>query len=194
MKNVIKFMILFAVTMFVSSNVMAQQSPYPQAQQGYQQPQQGYPQGYPQGYQQPQQGYPQGYQQAPQGAYQQQGGYVRPGYVVPQQRQQQNTDGVFGVAKGKALIVFRHIRSIVFILGGFALVGLAVMAIFGKPNWKWFALLVVGIFIVAVAGYIVEFIANEDTNLGNTIEANQQPQYQQPQQQQQQQPQQPVYR
>ncbi len=192
MKNIFKFVLFFAFVVLASANAIAQQ-----AQVQYVQPQQQYPQQGQVQYVQPQQGQVQyqGQQYPATGAgqvvpgYQQQRQYVVPHYYT-QQQQLQNADGVFGMAKNKAVVVFRNIRSIVFILGGFALVGLAVMAIFGKPNWKWFALLAVGIFTVAVAGAIVEFLAGQSNDLGNTIQPThvQRPVYQQPV------PAQPVYR
>ncbi len=179
MINFVKMMTVI-VSMFVFAGyAMAQQSPYPQ-QSGYQQPQQ--------------------VQQQP--VYQQQAypntgavgvqGYQQRGYVVPRTVKSDSVsqaDGIFGIVRERTVIVFRNVRSIVFILGGFALVALAVMAIFGKPNWKWFAMLAVGIFVVAIAGAIVEYLAGQETDLGNTIQTQPtqtQPVYRQPTQ--------PVYR
>ncbi len=178
MKNLLKTTIFLMFVMLVANVAEAQQQ-YPQGQQQY-------PQGEQQQYQQQ---YPNSAPQQVQG-YQQQQRYVVPQYVVRKQQRIENGDGVFGLAKSKAIVVFRNIRSIVFILGGFALVGLAVAAIFGKPNWKWFGLLAVGIFVVAIAGAIVEFLAGQSNDLGNTIQTpvHQQPVYQQPVQSQ------PVYR
>jgi hypothetical protein len=64
---------------------------------------------------------------------------------------------VMGVAANKALEVFLAVRTIVYIVGGFGLVGLGFAAIFGKINWKWFAALAVGLAIIAAAGAIVEY-------------------------------------
>ena len=46
-------------------------------------------------------------------------------------------------ASKKVSNVFEAVRTIIFILGGFGLVGVAFAAIFGKVNWKWFAALAV---------------------------------------------------
>ena len=69
----------------------------------------------------------------------------------------QGTGSVMGVAATKALDAFAATRTIVFIVGGFGLVGIACAAIFGKMNWKWFAFLAVGLAILAAAGSIVEY-------------------------------------
>lgn len=64
---------------------------------------------------------------------------------------------VMGLAAQKALDTFKAVRTIVYIVGGFGLVGLGFAAIFGKVNWKWFAALAVGLAIIAAAGAIVEY-------------------------------------
>lgn len=64
---------------------------------------------------------------------------------------------VMSDAQTKAKNVFDSIKTIIFIVGGFGLVGIAFGAIFGKVNWKWFAALAVGLAILAAAGSIVEY-------------------------------------
>ena len=63
----------------------------------------------------------------------------------------------FQIAIKKALEAFKGTRALIFTVGGFALVGLGCAAIFGKINWKWVGALAIGLGILAVAGYIVEF-------------------------------------
>ncbi len=75
-------------------------------------------------------------------------------------------------AQKKAQSVFKSVKTIIFIVGGFGLVGLAFAAIFGKVNWKWFASLAVGLAILAAAGSIVEYAtgsreAGLDTTFGD---------------------------
>ncbi len=60
-------------------------------------------------------------------------------------------------AKNKATNVFASVKTIIFVVGGFGLVGLAFAAIFGKVNWKWFASLAVGLAILAAAGAIIDY-------------------------------------
>ncbi|MBE6445394.1 MAG: hypothetical protein E7019_05035 [Alphaproteobacteria bacterium] len=64
---------------------------------------------------------------------------------------------VMNVAKDKGLATFKAVKTIIFIVGGFGLVGVAFGAIFGKINWKWFAGLAVGLAILAAAGSIVTY-------------------------------------
>ena len=64
---------------------------------------------------------------------------------------------LMGTAETKAIAVFQAVKSIVFIVGGFGLVVLAFMAIFGKLDWKKFSMLAVGLAILAAAGAIVDY-------------------------------------
>ncbi len=66
----------------------------------------------------------------------------------------------------KVTNVFQSARTIIFILGGFGLVGVAFAAIFGKMNWKWFAALAVGLAIVAAANAIVQYAAGSSAGTG----------------------------
>lgn len=64
---------------------------------------------------------------------------------------------IMGTASDKARNVFKSVKTIIFIVGGFGLVGVAWGAIWGKINWKWFGALAVGLAILAAAGSIVEY-------------------------------------
>lgn len=84
------------------------------------------------------------------------------------------TDGssIMGVAQTKARNVFSEIKTIIFIVGGFGLVGLAFAAVFGNVDWKWFAGLATGLAILAAAGAIIEYAtgshdAKLETSFGN---------------------------
>ena len=69
---------------------------------------------------------------------------------------------VMGTAANKALDAFKATRTIIFIVGGFGLVGIAFAAIFGKMQWKWFAALAVGLGILAAAGSVVVDVVKDD--------------------------------
>lgn len=60
-------------------------------------------------------------------------------------------------ANNKAVAVFKSVKQIIFVVGGFGLVALAFMAIFGKLDWKKFSMLAVGLAILAAAGAIVDY-------------------------------------
>lgn len=72
-------------------------------------------------------------------------------------------------AKTKATNVFDAVKTIIFIVGGFGLVGLAFAAIFGKLQWKWFASLAVGLAILAAAGAIVNYATGDTDVTGSTL-------------------------
>ena len=77
---------------------------------------------------------------------------------------------IMQTAQSKAVSVFDSVKTIIFIIGGFGLVGLAWAAVFGKVNWKWFASLAVGLAILAAASSIVEYAtgSTEATTAGMT--------------------------
>ncbi|HCU59297.1 MAG TPA: hypothetical protein DIC64_04880 [Alphaproteobacteria bacterium] len=61
----------------------------------------------------------------------------------------------------KAANVFQSVRTIVFVIGGFGLVGLAVQAIFGKVKWPWFGALAVGLGVLAAAGALISYATGD---------------------------------
>ena len=77
---------------------------------------------------------------------------------------------IMGNAKEKAKNVFDSVKGIIFVVGGFGLVGVAWAAIWGKIQWKWFGALAVGLAILAAAGSIVEYATGDTTtNLGDSF-------------------------
>lgn len=76
-------------------------------------------------------------------------------------------EDIASTAANKLGDVFQNVRQIVFILGGFALVGFAVAAIFGKFEWKKVAILAVGLAILAVASQVVNYAVNSDADSGS---------------------------
>ena len=68
----------------------------------------------------------------------------------------------------KALTLFQHIKTIIFVVGAFGLIGIAFQAIFGKVKWTWFAGLAVGLAILAAAGSIVNYATGGNINSQNT--------------------------
>lgn len=77
-----------------------------------------------------------------------------------------NSEPVFTTVVSKGVELFGHIRTIVFILGAFGLVGLSVASIFGRPLWKWYGFLVTGLMMVGVAGSIVNYFVGGDLKTG----------------------------
>ena len=80
--------------------------------------------------------------------------------TFPVMAQNGTPQGPFLTVVKKLVDAFVNTRTVIFVVGGFGLVGLAVGAIFGKVNWKWFASLAIGLVIVAVAGAIITYTTN----------------------------------
>ena len=71
---------------------------------------------------------------------------------------------VFGTVLSRMVKTFQNVRSVIFVVGGFGLVGLAFAAIFGKVKWSWLAALAVGLAIVALAGAVVDYVTRGSVN------------------------------
>ena len=79
---------------------------------------------------------------------------------------------VIDTAKSKATDVFKSVKSIIFIVGGFGLVALAFFAVFGKLKWTWFASLAVGLAILAAAGAIIDYATTTTGSGGDNLMGN----------------------
>ena len=65
--------------------------------------------------------------------------------------------------------VFKNVRVIVYIIGAFGLIGIAVMAILGKMQFKWLAYLAIGLAIVAAADLVVKFATSAGKDSGDAV-------------------------
>ena len=77
---------------------------------------------------------------------------------------------IFRTASDKMGQLFVNVRMIVFIMGGFALVGFAIAAIFGKLEWKKVAILAVGLALLAVAQQVVQYAISKDASIDATAD------------------------
>ena len=68
-----------------------------------------------------------------------------------------DTNSAFKRAANIMTTTFKNVRMIVYILGAFGLIGIAVGAIMGKINFKWLAVLAIGLAIVAGADAIIKY-------------------------------------
>ena len=78
---------------------------------------------------------------------------------------------VFQTIKSKAAKFIRDLKPVIFILGGFGLIGFAFGAIFGKISWKWFANIAIGLFLVANVGLFIDYFASKDGDKGQYAES-----------------------
>lgn len=76
---------------------------------------------------------------------------------------------VFSTVTTKTKNLFENVKKVVFVVGGFGLVGLAVGAIFGAVKWKWFASLAIGLAILAVAGAIVQYATGSSVGFTDSL-------------------------
>lgn len=76
------------------------------------------------------------------------------------------TDNVFSTISSRLTATFQSVRSVIFIVGGFGLVGLGFAAIFGKIKWTWLAALAAGLAIVALAGAVVDYVTDGNKGSG----------------------------
>ena len=80
------------------------------------------------------------------------------------------SDGVFGHAANLLSSTFRNVRMIVYVVGAFGLIGIAVGGILGKISFKWLAMLAIGLAIVAAADGIVRYaIQNAESNQADGV-------------------------
>ncbi len=75
-----------------------------------------------------------------------------------------DSTNVFATITTRMLETFQNSRSVIFIVGGFGLIGLGFAAIFGKVQWKWLAALACGLAIVAVAGQVVDYVTRDQNS------------------------------
>lgn len=76
---------------------------------------------------------------------------------------------VIDKVRQSAANVIEYYKPIVYILGGFGLVCVAWGAIFGKMNWKWFANLAIGLFLVAWMGHLIDYFTRSPGEDDHTV-------------------------
>ena len=73
------------------------------------------------------------------------------------------SNNVFDTVIERMTTTFKNVRAVIFVIGGFGLVGLGFAAIFGKVRWSWLAALAAGLAIVAIAGAVVDYVTRADS-------------------------------
>ena len=71
---------------------------------------------------------------------------------------------VFGALEKKGTNAFQNIKNLSFLVGGFGVIGLAVMAYFGRFQFKWMFALFGGLALLAASGSMVEYITQGGTD------------------------------
>ncbi len=71
-------------------------------------------------------------------------------------------DDVLEIVTRRAALAVVGLKPIVYVFAGFGLIAFAWMAIFNKISWKWFANIVMGLFLVANMGRFIEYFVAGD--------------------------------
>ncbi len=82
------------------------------------------------------------------------------------------SSNAFDIVLQKVTAAFTDSKLVIFVIGGFGLIAVAFLAIFGKVHWKWFAGLLIGLAVVAGAGMVVDYATGDgsmQTNLSDTF-------------------------
>lgn len=66
-------------------------------------------------------------------------------------------DDILQTIRNRAANILRNLKPVIFVLGGFGIIGFAFAAIFGKISWKWFSHIAIGLFLVANMGLFVDY-------------------------------------
>ena len=83
---------------------------------------------------------------------------------------------VFKSVLERLVDIFKNLRSVIYVLGGFGLIGFAFAAIFNKLSWSWFAAVAIALLTLGLAGAVVDYVtqttqstAFEAGELGDTL-------------------------
>ncbi|WP_262030493.1 MULTISPECIES: TrbC/VirB2 family protein [Microvirga] len=71
---------------------------------------------------------------------------------------------VFGALETKGKNAFENIKNLSFLVGGFGIIGLAVMAYFGRFQFKWLFALVGGLALIAASGSMIDYVTQSGSN------------------------------
>ena len=72
----------------------------------------------------------------------------------------------------KLASLFKDVRQIVYILGAFALVVFAWLAINGKLEWKKVAILAIGLAVLAIAEQVIQYAIGKDNNTAQSLNSS----------------------
>ena len=69
-----------------------------------------------------------------------------------------NAETIFKTILERITTVWQNLRTVIYVLGGFGLIGFAYAATFNKLSWSWFAALCVGLLTVSLLGAIINYV------------------------------------
>ena len=77
-------------------------------------------------------------------------------------------ENVFQRAATTLLNVFKATRKVVYIIGAFGLIGVAIGGIMGKIIFKWLGYLAAGLAILAAAGWFLDYVTGDAVSGADT--------------------------
>lgn len=77
-------------------------------------------------------------------------------------------EGFIKTAANKLAALFKDVRKIVYILGAFALVGFAWLAVMGQLAWKKVAILAIGLAVLAIADQVIKYATDSSDQSSNS--------------------------
>ena len=80
-------------------------------------------------------------------------------------------DDIMQTIRKRAANILVNLKPVIFVLGGFGLIGFAFAAVFGKISWKWFSHIAIGLFLVANMGLFIDYFITRNGGKGEISEA-----------------------
>ena len=84
--------------------------------------------------------------------------------VMTQPALAQGSGDIFVTLQSKTTSTFTNVRNIAYIIAGFGLIAIAVMAYFGRFNFKHLAGLIGGLVIIAAAAAFINYVTGQAGN------------------------------
>lgn len=76
---------------------------------------------------------------------------------------------VFGTVMDKGRQTFVSIRNTVYVLCGLGIIGLGVLGIFGRWQWRWLFSMAGGLLLIAVAGFAIDYLTGGSSGIENSL-------------------------
>jgi type IV secretory pathway VirB2 component (pilin) len=72
--------------------------------------------------------------------------------------------GIFSTLQSKASTTFTNVRNVAFVVAGFGIIAVAVMAFFGRFNFKHLAGLIGGLVLISAAAAFINYVTGQDSS------------------------------
>lgn len=69
--------------------------------------------------------------------------------------------GLFSDLLSKGGGIFSGMREIIYAVAGFGVVAVAIGGFFGNLNWKWLTAIIIGLFVIATTGVIINYVVGD---------------------------------